>query len=81
MSVGAIASHYGISYAGVAKHLEVLERANLVQKAQRGKERIVSIVPGAFAAGSSYFDDYRALWEDRLDSLERYLALEGKEDS
>ncbi len=79
MSVGSMANHYEISYAGVAKHLEVLERAGLVRKAQRGRERIVSIVPHGLAAGSSYFDNYRALWEERLDALAAYLGSPGEE--
>lgn len=73
MSVGAIAKHYDISLAGVAKHLKVLERANLIRKTRRGKELIVSLEPKALAAANEFLESYRNLWEDRLDSLEEYL--------
>jgi DNA-binding transcriptional ArsR family regulator len=75
MSVGAIAKHYDISLAGVAKHLEVLERAGLVSKTRRGKEQIVAINPSALAAANGYLEAYRRLWEQRLDSLDNYLKL------
>lgn len=73
MSVGAIAKHYEFSLAGVAKHLEVLERAGLVSKTRRGKEQIVMIDPAALAAANGYLENYKQLWEQRLDSLDQYL--------
>jgi DNA-binding transcriptional ArsR family regulator len=75
MSVGEVARHYKFSLAGVAKHLEVLERAGLVSKTRRGKEQIVAIDPAAFAAANGYLENYRELWEQRLDSLDAYLGL------
>ncbi len=74
MNVGDIARRYEISLAGVAKHVEVLERAGLVQKTKQGKEQIVSIEPQGLAAASDYLEDYRRLWEDRLDSLDKYVT-------
>jgi DNA-binding transcriptional ArsR family regulator len=73
MSIGAIAQHYAISFAGVAKHLDVLERAGLVRKSRQGKEQIVTIDPRALAVADDYLDMYRQLWEQRLDSLDMYL--------
>ena len=73
MSVGAIATHYSLSFAAVAKHLEVLHRAKLINKTRRGKEQIVSIAPDTLATASKYLDNYKKLWENRLDSLDAYL--------
>ncbi len=73
MSVSAIAKHYKFSFAGVAKHLEVLERAGLIRKARKGKEQIVTIDPAALAAANGYLEDYKQLWEQRLDSLDQFL--------
>lgn len=73
MSVSAIARHYKFSLAGVAKHLEVLERAGLVSKVRQGKEQIVTIDPAALAAANNYLENYKKLWEQRLDSLDHYL--------
>ncbi len=81
MSVGAIAEHYTFSFAGIAKHLGVLERAGLIRKTRQGKEQIVTIDPSALAAANDYLASYTQLWEQRLDSLDTYLQsikLEGK---
>ena len=80
LSVSAIAQHYDFSLAGVAKHLDVLERAGLVQKMRHGKEQIVSIDPQGLAAASDYLEMYRQLWEERLDSLAAYLQEDKPED-
>lgn len=73
MSVGAIAEHYDMSLAAIAKHVAVLERAGLVRKNRRGKEQIVTIDPKALAAADDFLEDYRQLWEKRLDSLDVFL--------
>ena len=75
-SVGAIARHYDLSFAGVAKHVDVLARAGLVRKSRNGKEQVVAIVPGTLALASEYLETYRELWERRLDSLGAYLRAE-----
>lgn len=73
MSVSEIATHYQLTFAAVAKHLDVLHRAKLINKSRRGKEQIVSISPNTLAAASNYLETYKQLWENRLDSLDKYL--------
>jgi DNA-binding transcriptional ArsR family regulator len=73
MTVGAIAEHYKFSFAGVAKHLGVLERAGLIRKTRQGKEQIVTIDPAGLAAADLYLENYKQLWEQRLDALDKYL--------
>lgn len=73
MSISEVAKHYAISFAGVAKHLGVLERAGLVRKTRQGKEQIVTIDPKALAAADYYLRNYERMWEERLDSLDTYL--------
>ena len=73
MSIGEIATSYKLTFAAVAKHLTVLEHASLVKKTRQGKEQIVSLSPPALAKANSYLENYRALWEGRLDSLDTYL--------
>jgi len=73
LSISAIAESYKFSFAGIAKHLDVLERAGLIHKERQGKEQIVSIDPVALAAANEYIESYKELWEKRLDSLDEYL--------
>lgn len=78
MSVGEVAKHYAISFAGVAKHIDVLARAGLVHKTRTGKEQIVTIDPKALAAANYYLENYKQIWEERLDSLDTYLQATNK---
>ena len=73
MSIGEIATHYQLTFAAIAKHLDVLQRAKLISKSRRGKEQIVSISPSTLATASKYLETYKQLWENRLDSLDTYL--------
>lgn len=75
MSVGDIARSYKISFAGIAKHLNVLENSGLVFKTRFGKEQIVTIDPKALVAANNYLETYRQFFEDRLDNLDKYLKL------
>jgi DNA-binding transcriptional ArsR family regulator len=73
MNISAIAKQYDFSLAAVAKHVDVLEKAGLISKVKQGKEQIVTIDAKALAAANDYLESYRQLWEDRLDSLAKYL--------
>jgi len=79
MSIGSIAEQYKLTFAGIAKHLEVLQHAGLIRKTRRGKEQIVSIEPLALAAAYDFFDNYKQLWEQRLDSLDNFLQSTAKQ--
>lgn len=74
MTVGEVAEPYDMSLAAISKHLKILEKARLILKRKHGKERLVSVSPYAFKDASDYLEEYRHLWEERLDSLGRYLA-------
>lgn len=72
-TVSQIAEEYDISFAAIAKHINVLEKAKLVYKHRRGKEQVVSIQPQAVKDASRYLAQYEALWNARLDALENVL--------
>jgi DNA-binding transcriptional ArsR family regulator len=72
-TVSQIAQDYEISFAAVAKHLKVLERAKLVIKQRRGRDQVVSIAPQAFKDASHYLAQYEALWNYRFNALDKVL--------
>jgi DNA-binding transcriptional ArsR family regulator len=73
LSVGEIASAYDISFAAVSKHLVVLEKARLITKRREGKLQIAALSPAALTEASKDLEQYRDIWESRLDRLEKYL--------
>ncbi len=78
LSVGEIATHYNLTFAAVAKHLEVLHRAKLISKSRRGKQQIASISPNALATANAYLENYRDLWESVANNLDKYLKIINK---
>lgn len=79
LSIGEIANHYDLTFAAVSKHIKVLEKARLIVKRKRGKEQIVSAAPQALADAYEYLNEYKQLWETRLDALAIYLEEDGNE--
>lgn len=73
LSVGEIAHSYDMSLAAVSKHLKILEQAKLVVKRRRGKQQLVKAAPKTLADAEKYLEQYSQMWEQRLDSLEKYL--------
>lgn len=73
MNVSDVAKHYRISFAGISKHLNVLEHSGLVFKTRLRREQIITIDPKALAVADNYLKKYEKLWENRLDNLDKYL--------
>lgn len=73
LTVSEIALPYDMSLAAVSKHLKILERAKLIIKRRRGKEQLVSMDAQGLADANRYIEQYKQLWEQRLDSLDEYL--------
>jgi DNA-binding transcriptional ArsR family regulator len=72
-TISQLASNYEMSFAAVAKHLSVLEKAKLIVKRRNGKEQIVSIVPDALRDASHYLAQFEAIWNYRFDALDTIL--------
>jgi DNA-binding transcriptional ArsR family regulator len=73
MSVSVIAEPYSFSFAAIAKHLEVLVRAGLVRKTRQGKQQVVTVEKEALVTATEFLEEYKRLWDNRLDSLGEYL--------
>jgi DNA-binding transcriptional ArsR family regulator len=76
LSVKDIARAYDISFAGISKHLIVLEKARLITKHRRGKEQLVTASPAAIKAADDYLQHYRELWNQRFNRLDELLKKE-----
>jgi DNA-binding transcriptional ArsR family regulator len=78
-SVTELAEPFDISLPAVSRHLKVLERAGLIARSREAQWRRCRIEASPLRDASAWIEDYRALWEARLDRLDAYLmALQGK---
>lgn len=74
-TIGELADvHTEMSFAAIAKHIGVLEGAQLVEKKRAGRQQIVNANPKTITAVSEVLKKYEALWEQRFDALEKLLA-------
>ena len=86
-SVSQLAEPFEMSMPAVSKHLKVLERAGLISRSRDAQLRPCKIEAAALKAADDWLEEYRRLWEERLDRLEDYLqvlqtkqALQAKEN-
>ena len=73
-SVSDLARRYPMSFAAVQKHVAVLERADLITKHQRGRERIVRGRIDAVRDVNRLLDELEATWRDRMHRFGDVLA-------
>ena len=72
-SVSQLADEYDMSFAAVQKHVAVLERAGLVTKHARGRERLVRGDPATINRAQALLDSYEQLWRSRVTRLDALL--------
>ncbi|MDT7545698.1 MAG: hypothetical protein QOE99_1808 [Actinomycetota bacterium] len=73
-SVSALAERYAMTFAAVQRHVAVLERAGLVTKEQRGRERLVRGDVDTIRAATRLLEQYEEIWRGRIGRIEDLLA-------
>jgi DNA-binding transcriptional ArsR family regulator len=72
-TVGEIAEPYSMSLAAVSKHLQVLERAELIRREKKGNFRMVRLNADGLRAAQDWLTYYENFWTGRMDALQNYL--------
>jgi DNA-binding transcriptional ArsR family regulator len=72
-AVHELAAPFDISGPAISKHLKVLERAGLIVRGREAQWRPCRIEPQALKGVDDWLNNYRRLWEERLDRLDIYL--------
>jgi DNA-binding transcriptional ArsR family regulator len=79
-SVGELAAPFDVSLPAVSRHLRVLESAGLITREREGRVRRCRLEPQPLGDALEWIARYGRFWEDRLDSLERFLAEQEEKD-
>jgi DNA-binding transcriptional ArsR family regulator len=58
-----------MTFAGVSRHIGVLEAAGLVQRTVRGRNHWLSLQPGALDLAQQWIAEQAASWSSRADAL------------
>jgi DNA-binding transcriptional ArsR family regulator len=73
VSVTDLAKPFAITLPAISKHLKVLERAGLIERARDAQWRPCRLHAAPLKKASDYIDHYRRFWEDSFDRLDQYL--------
>ena len=73
-----LAAPLPMTFAGVSRHIGVLESAGLVRRAVRGREHWVSLRPEGLSTAEDWIREQTAFWSRRADALATRFAQ--KED-
>ena len=69
-TISRLSEPFSLSFAAVSKHVGVLERAGLVTREARGRERVCRMNPAAFRDARAWLEFHERFWADRLEALD-----------
>ena len=72
-SAGDLVDQFDVSGPAISQHLKALREAGLVHVRADAQRRIYALDPAGLAEVDAWLERVRALWNPRLDALEREL--------
>ncbi|MEP0265415.1 metalloregulator ArsR/SmtB family transcription factor [Dokdonia sp.] len=73
LTVNEVAENFDISRPAISKHLKILKECGIVATNQQGRERLYEIKPQNLIPAFLWIEQYKNLWESKLDNFEAYL--------
>jgi DNA-binding transcriptional ArsR family regulator len=80
MTPNALAEHFNTSRQAVSKHLRILTECELVTQEQKGREIYYSLEIEKMKEIDKWLEQYRKIWETRLNQLDDLLATIKKQE-
>ncbi len=74
--VSDLAKPFEMSLAGVSKHIQVLEKAGLIERRVDGRTHYCRLDPRALENAHEWLTFYQQFWTERLDALEKLFTFE-----
>ena len=73
LTVNTVAEKFDVSRPAISKHLKILKECGIITISKQGRERYCEIKPRNLIPAFLWIDQYRNLWEEKIDSFESYL--------
>ena len=73
LTINTIADQFDISRPAISKHLKILQECDIIHVHQNGRARLCMIKPQNLLPAFMWMEQYKTLWEDRLDDFGNYL--------
>ena len=74
LNLNAIADNFSISRPAISTHIKMLTECGIVIIRKQGRERYCEVKPEKLKEVYTWADQYRGLWDKKLDNLELYLT-------
>lgn len=74
LNVNSVAGNFEVSRTAIYKHMKILTECGLLMITQQGRERFCEARLEKLHEVSDWIEQYRKLWDNRLDKLESYLT-------
>jgi DNA-binding transcriptional ArsR family regulator len=81
LNVSELAEPFELTFAGVSKHLKVLEEAGLVEKTKEGRSFRCKAQIDKLNAVAALLEELGVYWSSQLDSLEKFLGTDAEKKS
>jgi len=81
MTPNAIAEHFDTTRQAVSKHLRILTECELITQAQKGREIYYQLEIDKMKEIDRWLAQFRKIWENRFDNLDKLLVTLKKQES
>ena len=73
LTINSVAEQFDVSRPAISKHLKILKECGIITINKEGRERFCKIEPQTLVPVFLWIEQYRNLWEGKLDAFEDYL--------
>jgi DNA-binding transcriptional ArsR family regulator len=73
LTVNTVAEKFDVSRPAISKHLKILKECGIITINKQGRERYCQIQPRNLIPAFLWIEQYKNLWDERLDAFEDYL--------
>jgi DNA-binding transcriptional ArsR family regulator len=73
MNLNTITENFNISRPAISQHIKILNECGIIEIEQIGRERYCKIQPKNLKIAADWIQQYSVLWEQKIDSFEKYL--------
>ena len=80
MNLNTVAEQFNISRPAISKHIKILAECGLITISQKGRERCCEARLSKLQEVSSWIEQYRSFWTEKLDLLDRHLKKSSKQN-
>jgi DNA-binding transcriptional ArsR family regulator len=81
-NVNGLAEKFKISRPAISRHIKILSECGLVVTSQQGRDKYCEMKFEKLNEVSTWVEQYKKFWEEKLDALDNYLAtLQAKDNS